>query len=435
MQIDEIRSDIILKSGILYFDFTASGLGLKSVEKEMEFVLRTYANTHSECSKCAKITSDYYENSRAGIKRLLGLGDDFYLVPCGCGSTTAIKRFQEILGIYIPPKTREVLEQNFRLNFKDKSKFPLILISPYEHHSNEISYREGLCEVRRIPLKNGIIDYCALENTLKKSSTKARELWLCFSAASNVTGVKTDCKKLRDLGLKFGTKIALDVSSIVAYENIPSEYFDALFISSHKLLGGVGGSGLLAIRREICAGAKPTFAGGGVVEYVNKKRQIYVGNFERAQDAGTPGIMQLIRAFLAFKFRNQFGLENIARIEAEHLAYFENALKSVPNLVCYCPSGVARLPIFAFNIRGISPFDLARILSDEFGIQVRAGCSCAGPYGHDLLRLKSVKSTQDFAQKPGWVRVSLHYTHTKDEIDFLINALKIIARRVEKFGF
>ena len=93
------------------------------------------------------------------------------------------------------------------------------------------------------------------------------------------------------------------------------------------------------------------------------------------------------------------------------------------------------MPIFAFNIRGISPFDLARILSDEFGIQVRAGCSCAGPYGHDLLGLKSVKSTQDFAQKPGWVRVSLHYTHTKDEIDFLINALRIIAGRVEKFGF
>ena len=111
--------------------------------------------------------------------------------------------------------------------------------------------------------------------------------------------------------------------------------------------------------------------------------------------------MQLIRAFLAFKFCNKFGLKNIARIEAEHLTYFENALKSVPNLVCYCPSGVARLPIFVLNIRGISPFDLARILSDEFGIQVRAGCSCAGPYGHDLLELKSVKFTQDFAQKPG----------------------------------
>lgn len=104
---------------------------LKSVEKEIEFVLRIYANTHSECSKCTKITSDYYENSRAGIKLILGLSDDFYLVPSGYGSTTAIKRFQEILGIYIPPKTREVLEQNFKLNFKDKSKFPLILISPY----------------------------------------------------------------------------------------------------------------------------------------------------------------------------------------------------------------------------------------------------------------------------------------------------------------
>jgi selenocysteine lyase/cysteine desulfurase len=64
------------------------------------------------------------------------------------------------------------------------------------------------------------------------------------------------------------------------------------------------------------------------------------------------------------------------------------------------------------------------ILSSKYGIQVRAGCSCAGPYGHDLLGLTD---NQEFEQKPGWVRVSLHFTHSKEDIDKLLEALKSIA--------
>lgn len=420
MNIDEIREDIICKKGIYYFDYTASGLGLKSVENELNFVLGTYANTHSECSKCAKITSDYYENARNGLKSLLGLGDDFYLFSCGFGSTQAIKKFQEILGIYIPPKTREILG----INNANLSNLPLVIVSPYEHHSNEISYRAGLCEVRRISLENGTINWCELENTLKSAHANKRKIIISFSALSNVTGIRTDTARLADLGRRFGAIIALDASSLIAYENIPNERFDALFISSHKLLGGVGGSGILCLRKSLYTADEPTFAGGGAVDYVSKNTQIYAKSPERKEEAGTPGITQLIRAYLAFKFRNNFGLDEISRLEKQNLSYFESQMKNTPNFICYCPKNQARMPIIAFNIKGISPFELTKNLSEKYSIQVRAGCSCAGPYGHDLLGLDEVKSVNEFAQKPGWVRVSLHYTHTKDDLDYLISAIK-----------
>ncbi|OCR95371.1 aminotransferase, partial [Campylobacter fetus subsp. testudinum] len=81
---------------------------------------------------------------------LLEISDDFYLLPCGFGSTAAIKKFQEIMGIFIPPATKAVLG-NLNLNI-DKNNLPLVIVSPYEHHSNEVSFRSGLCEIYRVPL-------------------------------------------------------------------------------------------------------------------------------------------------------------------------------------------------------------------------------------------------------------------------------------------
>jgi selenocysteine lyase/cysteine desulfurase len=82
------------------------------------------------------------------------------------------------------------------------------------------------------------------------------------------------------------------------------------------------------------------------------------------------------------------------------------------------------LPIFSLNIEGIDPYEVAKILSDKFGIQARPGCNCAGPYGHDLL---GYQDNENFSQKPGWVRISLHFSHSFKEIDRLISALKSIA--------
>ena len=79
------------------------------------------------------------------------------------------------------------------------------------------------------------------------------------------------------------------------------------------------------------------------------------------------------------------------------------------------------MPIFAFNVQGISPYDFAATLSDKYGIQTRAGCACAGPYGHDLLGLDD--NIPSFF-KPGWIRVSLHYSHDFSDIDYLLSAIK-----------
>ncbi len=422
--LSSIRKKIILKDDIYYFDWTASGLAYEPIEDEIKRVLATYANVHSASASNAKKTSDYYKNARDGIKKLLGLDENFYLLPCGFGSTAAIKRFQEIMGVYIPPVTRRFLNLN-------KSVFgeslPYVIISPYEHHSNEISWRNGLCEVERTPLDGeGGVDWSAFKASLE--AHKNRKIIVSFSAASNVTGVRTDIARLSTLARKYNAVVAIDASCTAPYENIDCTLFDALFISSHKFLGGVGGCGLLAIRKSLCMEDEPTFAGGGTVDYVSRTGLHYYEDFERMEDAGTPGVIQLIRAYLALQLRAEAGLENIEKIEKKYLEYFDRRLREIPHLTCYCPPSQSRLPIFAFNIDEISPYDAARLLSHEFGVQSRAGCSCAGPYGHDLM------GYPDGAQpKPAWVRVSLHYTQTYDDLDYLLSAIRSVAKRSGSF--
>lgn len=415
----EIRSNIICQEGILYFDYTASGLAYKKIEDRISEVLKTYANTHSEVSSNAVKTSEYYESARESLHKTLKVGKEFYILPCGTGATGAIKKFQELLGLYIPPVTKK----RFGIDI-DKSNLPLALVGPYEHHSNEVSFREALCELKRIPLNNDeIIDIKALKEILKKN--KGREIVASFSAASNVTGILSDYKAIYELVKSYGGIVALDGATASPHMNIDSDYYDALFLSPHKLLGGVGSSGILVIKKELCKdNIIPTFAGGGTLEYVSRTAQVYSENFERREDAGTPGIIQFIKAAFAYELRDEIGLENIARIDKELKCYLGSHVKDMKNVKLYCNHVQEKLPIFSLNIENINPYDAAKILSEKYGIQVRAGCNCAGPYGHDLMGLKDGSG---LSSKFGWIRISLHFTHTKEDIDKLLKAIFDIA--------
>ena len=418
---EEIRKNIICEKGILYFDYTASGLAYKGVEKKIAKVLKTYANTHSEFSSSATKTQQYYNNARDSLRKSLALDDSFYILPCGTGATGAIKKFQELMGVYIPPMTKK------RLTVVPK-ELPLVIVGPYEHHSNELSFREALCDGVRVPLgQEELIDFEELERVLRANSNK--EIIASFSVASNVTGVVTDYERLYKLVKSYGGVLALDGASASAYMNIDCRFYDALFISPHKLLGGVGSCGILIIKKELCKSKIPTFAGGGTVGYVSRISHEYLKDIEIIEDAGTPGILQFIRASLAYELRNEIGLKKIAKIEEELKVYFGSRVSKIEGMKLYCHYNQRKLPIFSLNIEGIHQDELSKILSEKYGIQTRSGCSCAGPYGHDILGLKD---GQSFENRPGWLRISLHYTHTFEEIDYLINALIECAKRVKK---
>jgi len=412
-----IVNNIIIDRSRKYFDFTASGLAYRPIENKIEKILLSYANTHSNSNKNAMLTAQYYEDARVDLKKSLELNDDFCILPCGTGASGAIKKFQELLGIYIPPKTKE----RYKIDISNK---PLVIIGPFEHHSNEVSFREALCDVIRIPLSSeGSADLEFLKKVLKEN--KNREIIGSFSVASNVTGVFNPIKEISQLIRKYNGIVALDSASTSAYINIDNALYDVMFLSPHKLLGGIGSCGLLVIKKRLIdTTIAPTFAGGGTVSYVSAHHHTFLADAETREDGGTPAILQFIRASLAYRLRNSIGLEYIHRKKEELKKYFIYRMNEVDGVVRYCKNIENKLPIFSFNIKDISPYRVALLLSENYNIDVRAGCSCAGPYGHDLLNLQEEKYKDVLKENIGWIRVSIHYTHTKKDIDYLIEAIK-----------
>ncbi len=410
----KIRKNTILKEEILYLDFTASGLAYRPIEQKLQEILLTYSNTHSEVGLNSLITSQYYNNARESLRKTLEIGDDFYIIPCGTGATAAIKKFQELLGLYIPPATKK------RYNI-DPKKLPLVIVGPYEHHSNEVSFREALCEVKRVGLnQDETLNLKELENILKKNQN--REIFCSFCVASNVTGIITPIKKIRELTNKYGATLCLDAATSSPYMNIDSSLYDVMFLSPHKLLGGVGSCGLLVIKKSLCnCNEVPTFAGGGTVTYVSRASHRFSKDVEIKEDAGTPGILQFIKASLAYELRNEIGLKTILKKEKELKEIFKDEIKRVKDIILYCSPHHEKLAIFSFNIKNIDPYLIGDILSEEFHIQLRVGCSCAGPYGHDLLNLED---NAKLKTKPGWIRVGFHFIHESEDIRYFVNSLK-----------
>ena len=85
---------------------------------------------------------------------------------------------------------------------------------------------------------------------------------------------------------------------------------------------------------------------------------------------------------------------------------------------------------------------MVRLLNDQFGIQTRGGCSCAGTYGHILLNIDYEESRRitekidhgDLSEKPGWVRISLHPTMKVEEIDFIADAVEVVVNEHHKWA-
>ncbi|MBP5779422.1 MAG: aminotransferase class V-fold PLP-dependent enzyme, partial [Campylobacter sp.] len=300
--------------------------------------------------------------------------------------------------------------------------------SPYEHHSNEIPLRYCLCEVVRVPLNSqGLIDFDFLANLLK--ANKGREIIASFSVASNLTGIISDYKKLYLMIKSHGGTLILDGSAFVPHDDIDFGFCDGAVFSPHKLLGGVGSSGILVVKNSLFKTELPTFGGGGTLAYADDKSVRFHIDNEMLEEAGTPGLTQLLRGYLAYKFRCDFVIENIKSHENELSEYFLSEISKIDEIEIYGNLQTPRVPIFAINLKGLDPFIFAEILSKKYLIQVRAGCACAAPYGRDLLNMPN---DINLTLKPAFLRISLNFSHNKDDIDYLLTAIKNIVKNKDK---
>uniref|UniRef100_A0A0E0RER6 Aminotransferase class V domain-containing protein n=1 Tax=Oryza rufipogon TaxID=4529 RepID=A0A0E0RER6_ORYRU len=462
---------------LTYADHTASGRSLRYIEDYLlNEVLPFYGNTHTEDSHVGSKTTRLVHKAARYVKRCMGGGAGDALLFCGAGTTAAIRRLQEVIGVAAP--SAAPLRARLAAGLRREERW-VVFVGPYEHHSNLLSWRQSLAEVVEVGVDgDGLVDVAALRRALASPRYADRPMLGSFSACSNVTGIAVDTRELARVLHQHGAFACFDFAASGPYVKIDMKSgevdgYDAVFLSPHKFVGGPGTPGILLMNKSLYRlnSQPPSMCGGGTVAYVNgfnEEDTLYYDDIEEREDAGTPPIVQKIRASLAFWVKEYIGYETM---ELHERVYSEMAMKRLldnPNIKVLGNTTVDRLPIFSFLI--YPPVEdslflrvepgcynslenktnkrlplhgrfVTKLLNDLFGIQARGGCACAGPYGHILLdvnnelsvRIRSAILEGYSGLKPGWTRLSFAYYLSKEEFKFILSAIEFIAAYGHRF--
>lgn len=423
---------------VTYADYTASGRALAFIEDFIrDEVLPRYANTHTESSGTGLQTTRLREDARAMIRECVGGDQDTVVIFAGSGATGAIDKLISVLGLRLPASLDDAYGLRDQIPAHER---PVVFIGPYEHHSNDLPWRESIADLVLIPEDHdGHVDQDALEAALVKYADRPLKIG-SFSAASNVTGILTDSEAIAALLHRHGALSFWDYAAAGPYVDIRIDGKDAIFLSPHKFVGGPGTPGVLVVRRELLRNRVPTVPGGGTVDYVNAYEHHYLTDPAHREEGGTPAIVESIRAGLVFQLKRAVGTDVIREQEEQFLRRAVTAWSANPAIQLLGNLTADRLSILSFvirrpNGRGLHHNFVVALLNDLFGIQSRGGCSCAGPYGHRLLGVDLELSHRYEAEivagcegiKPGWVRVSFNYFLTDVVCGYLIDAVDLVA--------
>ena len=306
---------------VTYADYTASGRALSFIEDFIRAqVLPSYANTHTESSGTGLATTRLREDARRIIRDAVGGTGDDLVIFCGSGATAAVNKLIGILELRIPAGLDERYSLARRI---PEAERPAVFVGPYEHHSNELPWRESIAEVVVIGEDaDGHIDLADLESQLARYVRRPLLIG-SFSAASNVTGILTDTGAVAALLHAHGALSFWDYAAAGPYvpiragESAPGagDHKDAIFLSPHKFIGGPQTPGVLVVHRDLVRNQVPTVPGGGTVAFVDPTGHRYLDDPVAREEGGTPAIVESIRAGLVFALKQAVGTDAIQASE------------------------------------------------------------------------------------------------------------------------
>jgi selenocysteine lyase/cysteine desulfurase len=436
---------------VTYADYTASGRSLTFIEDFIRnAVLPLYANTHTESSGTGLQTTRFREEARRIIRNAVGATDEHCVIFAGSGSTGAIDKLVGVMNLRVPGDLNERYDLAASIPPEER---PVVFIGPYEHHSNELPWRESIADVVTIHEDlTGGVDVDELEAKLVEYRDRPLKIG-SFSAASNVTGITTDVRGVSTTLHRHGALAFWDYAAAAPYVQISMkgsgegggaaglDHLDAIFLSPHKFVGGPGTPGVLVARKDLFRNRVPVVPGGGTVWYVNPSEHRYFDDPEHREEGGTPAIVESIRAGLVFKLKEEVGADAIRTREESFIRRAIASWEENEAIEILGSRDRERLSIVSFVVRHDGERYLhhnyvVALLNDLFGIQSRGGCSCAGPYGHRLLGIDLERSRafeREIARgcegiKPGWVRVNFNYFISETVFEYILEAVHLVAR-------
>ncbi|EII4623377.1 cysteine desulfurase [Listeria monocytogenes] len=400
IDIQKIRADFpilaqeINEKPLAYLDNAATSQKPKQViEALTHYYEFDNANVHRGVHTLAARATDAYESARGKVAKFIHAREVAEIIFTR-GTTSAINL---------------VVDSYAEANIEAGDE---IVISYLEHHSNLILWQQ------LAKRKGAVLKYIELEENGTISVEQAKKTIgektkiVALAHVSNVLGTITPIKEIAAIAHQFGAVILVDGAQAVPHMEVDVVDLDADFyaFSGHKMMAPTG-IGALYGKRELLDAMEPTEFGGEMIDFV----ELYDSTWKELPwkfEAGTPIIGGAIALGAAIDYLAEVGLENIHAHEQALASYAIEEMSKIEGITIYGPKDASkRCGLVTFNLEGAHPHDIATIL-DEDGIAIRAGHHCAQP----LMKWLDVSST---------ARASFYIYNTKEEIDALIDGLKL----------
>ncbi|ANE40335.1 cysteine desulfurase [Listeria monocytogenes] len=400
IDIQKIRADFpilaqeINEKPLAYLDNAATSQKPKQViEALTHYYEFDNANVHRGVHTLAARATDAYESARGKVAKFIHAREVAEIIFTR-GTTSAINL---------------VVDSYAEANIEAGDE---IVISYLEHHSNLIPWQQ------LAKRKGAVLKYIELEEDGTISVEQAKKTIgektkiVALAHVSNVLGTITPIKEIAAIAHQFGAVILVDGAQAVPHMEVDVVDLDADFyaFSGHKMMAPTG-IGALYGKRELLDAMEPTEFGGEMIDFV----ELYDSTWKELPwkfEAGTPIIGGAIALGAAIDYLVEVGLANIHAHEQALASYAIEEMSKIEGITIYGPKDASkRCGLVTFNLEGAHPHDIATIL-DEDGIAIRAGHHCAQP----LMKWLDVSST---------ARASFYIYNTKEEIDALIDGLKL----------
>ena len=351
--------------------------------------------------------SEYNSNVHRGVNTLSMEATDAYELARSKTANFINSKPEEIIWTRNTSESLNIVAKGLSKSISEANN---IVISKMEHHSNLVPWQQ-LCLETGAELRylendsDGIIDLIHAREIIDKNTSI-----LSITHMSNVLGIINPVNELREISIKFGTKLVIDGAQSVPHFLVDVRELDCEFLcfSAHKMLGPTG-IGILYGKKELLEKMEPNYFGGDMISEVTYESATW-NDLPYKFEAGTPNIADAIATGVAIDYLTRIGMDNIFRHEQYLTEYTINKFSELSNYKIIGPKIIKnRGGVISFNHKNLHPHDVGEVL-DKFGIAIRTGHHCAMP----LVRSYDIVAA---------ARASFYLYNTKDEIDFFIESL------------
>jgi cysteine desulfurase/selenocysteine lyase len=408
LDVQSIRQDFpTIQPGSIYLDSAASSLTPFPVLEAMtDYYMHHRTNLHRGMHKLAMETARKFDIAVENIANFIGAKAEELSITTN--ATYAI--------------TQVALSLDFQAGDE-------VIVSTLEHSSNvfpwlRLAKKVGITVRWWVASPDGSLDLGALEELL---TDKTR--LVAVTHVSNVLGSITPVETIGKICNERGILYLVDACQSVPHLPLDVKRIgcDFLAFSGHKMCGPTG-IGVLYLKSSHAQQLTPAFIGGGTI---NTYRSRYnslesctldshsFSDLPHKWMAGTPPIAETLGLSAAVNYLRAVGLDAIGQHDLQLMEHVLTGLSEIPGVVIFGPRIAAeRSSIVSFNIEGLYPLRVGRMLTEEFDIGLRAGHHCALHYFHEVQQQGLVE---------GNVRASFYLYTTLEEIERFLSAVRTIA--------